>query len=332
MGPSEGWLSMRNRMFARATCAGIAAAALLAGAGCTDNPGDTANLSQRYAPVRVKSAEQTKAEEKAESSVIKLRSIHRTGYVSLADVAQAAGYTGKWLHDGSYGLGDHDPRWKFRTGDSRVQADGKQSRLPAPAVKENGSLYIPAAGLPVLFGKELAMRTNGGSISLLPRAFGHDAGHGGTPFGDAALSGANGGKLRIASASSDAADIIARGQKYLGVKYDFGTGDYRQTGTFDCSSFVQYLFADKGIQLPRTAREQAQHGTSVSRNELQPGDLMFFYVPGRFKADKTVGHVGIYMGGGKMLHSSPKPEDGVQITDIDKAYWQDTFLYAKRLL
>ncbi|MFD2329845.1 NlpC/P60 family protein [Cohnella sp. GCM10020058] len=323
---------MRNRMFARATCAGIAAAVLLAGAGCTDNPGDTADLSQRYAPVRVKSTEQTKADEKAESSVIKLHSIHRTGYVSLADVAKAAGYTGKWLDDGSYGVGDHDPRWKFRTGDSQVQADGKVSRLPAPAVKENNSLYVPASGLSALFGNELAMRTNKDTISLLPRAFGHNAGHGGMPFVDAVPGGANGGKLRVASASSDAADIIAHGQKFLGVKYDFGAGDYEKTGLFDCSSFVQYLFADKGILLPRTAREQAQRGTSVSRNELQPGDLMFFYVPGRFKTDNTVGHVGIYMGGGKMLHSSPKPEDGVQITDIDKAYWQDTFLYAKRLL
>lgn len=323
---------MRNRILAKAACAGIVASALLTSAGCTDNPGDTADLSQRYAPVRVKSAEQTKTDEMSESSVIKLRSIHRTGYVSLSDVAKAAGYTGKWLADGSYGLGDHDPRWTFRTGDSTVHAGGKQTKLPAPAVKEAGGLYIPAAGLPALFGNELAMRTNGDSISLLPRAFGQDAGHGGMPFADAAPGGAGRGKLRIASASSDAADIIAHGQKFLGVKYDFGTGDYRQTGKFDCSSFVQFLFADKGIQLPRVARDQAERGTSVSRSELQPGDLMFFYVPGRFKTDKTVGHVGIYMGDRKMLHSSPAPEDGVQITDIDKAYWQDTFLFAKRLL
>lgn len=323
---------MRNRMFAKAACAGVVASALLASAGCTDNPGDTADLSQRYAPVRVKSAEQTKAGERGESSVIKLHSIHRTGYVSLSDVAKAAGYNGKWLADGSYGLGDHDPKWTFRTGDSMVRSGGKQTKLPAPAVKEEGALYIPAAGLPALFGNELAMRTNGDSISLLSRAFGHDAGHGGMPFADAAPGGTGGGKLRIASASGDAADIIAHGQKFLGVKYDFGAGDYRQTGMFDCSSFVQYLFADKGIQLPRVARDQAELGTKVSRSELQPGDLMFFYVPGRFKTDKTVGHVGIYMGGGKMLHSSPKPEDGVQITDIDKAYWQDTFLFAKRLL
>jgi len=58
---------------------------------------------------------------------------------------------------------------------------------------------------------------------------------------------------------------------------------------------------------------------------------MYFYVPGRFKSNKKVGHVGIYMGGGKMIHSSPLPKDGVQITNIDKAYWKRTYLYSKRI-
>ncbi|CAI6082162.1 C40 family peptidase [Cohnella sp. JJ-181] len=329
---------LHYRLFVKAACTGVAAAALLAVAGCTDNPGDTANLSQRYAPVRVKTHDQTQADQAAETSVIQLHSIHRTGYVSLADVARAAGYTGRWLGDGSYGIGDNDPRWRFRTGESRVLKDGSERKMPAPAVKESDRLYVPAAGLTELFGNELAMRTNGRTISLLPRAFGHEAGHGGAgmAFGDgapkASRTGSGGGQLRIASTAGDASDIIERGRKYLGVKYDFGTGDYAKTGLFDCSSFVQFLFADKGINLPRTAREQANYGTAVSRDNLQAGDLMFFYVPGRFKTDKTVGHVGIYMGGGNMLHSSPEPEDGVQITDINKDYWQETFLYAKRLL
>jgi hypothetical protein len=54
-------------------------------------------------------------------------------------------------------------------------------------------------------------------------------------------------------------------------------------------------------------------------------------VPGRFKTDKIVGHVGIYMGNNQMIHASPKPKDGVQITNINQPYWKKTFLSAKRL-
>lgn len=339
---------MQKRLWVKGACGGVVAAAIvLGGTGCAKNPGDTADLSQRYAPERVKSQEQTRISDAAQDSVIAIRSIHNTGYVSLADVASAAGYTGRWLADGSYGVGDHDARWRFKTGDSRAVKDGQERRMPAPAVKDSNRLYVPLSAMTELFGTELTMRTNGSrSVSLLPRAYGQEAGAGGggMPFSDGqpGMSGAKGGgstndngapgRLRIASTSSDASDIIAQAKKYLGVKYDFGTGDYEDTGTFDCSSFVRFLYGKKGVSMPRTAREQAELGRSVSRSELQPGDLMFFYVPGRFKTDKTVGHVGIYMGGGEMIHSSPKPEDGVQITDINKEYWQETFLYAKRVL
>jgi cell wall-associated NlpC family hydrolase len=125
--------------------------------------------------------------------------------------------------------------------------------------------------------------------------------------------------------------LIDDAKKYMGVRYDFGTGDYADTGTFDCSSFVQYLFAKFGVNLPRTAREQAQLGKAVPRDSLQVGDLLFFAVPGRFKNDNTVGHVGIYMGGGKMINSSPEPKDGVQICDVNSGYWLDNFLFAKRI-
>jgi len=59
--------------------------------------------------------------------------------------------------------------------------------------------------------------------------------------------------------------------------------------------------------------------------------LMFYYVPGRFKSNKVVGHVGIYMGNQRMIHASPEPKNGVQISSIDKAYWKMTFLRAKRV-
>ncbi len=126
--------------------------------------------------------------------------------------------------------------------------------------------------------------------------------------------------------------LIATGMKYLGVKYRFGAGKYARTKRFDCSSFVQQLYNTYGVRLPRTARKQAKYGISVSRKNLRKGDLLYFYVPGRFKTNKTVGHVGVYIGNNKMLHSSPAPKNGVQITNINKSYWKKTYLGAKRVI
>lgn len=126
--------------------------------------------------------------------------------------------------------------------------------------------------------------------------------------------------------------LIATGKKYLGVKYKFGAGKYAKTKRFDCSSFVQQLYNTYGVRLPRVSRNQAKYGISVSRKNLRKGDLLYFYVPGRFKRSKTVGHVGVYIGSNRMLHSSPIPKNGVQITNINKSYWKKTYLGAKRVI
>ena len=125
--------------------------------------------------------------------------------------------------------------------------------------------------------------------------------------------------------------MIRKGKQYLGVKYLFGTGPYSKTGRFDCSTFTQYIFGKYNIKLPRVARQQATYGTLVSRKSLRKGDLVFFYVPGRFKTNKTVGHVGIYIGNMQMLNANTKPKNGVQITNMNKPYWKKTFLKAKRI-
>ncbi|HEX7056571.1 MAG TPA: C40 family peptidase [Bacilli bacterium] len=134
-----------------------------------------------------------------------------------------------------------------------------------------------------------------------------------------------------ALANVDMNRVISTAKRYLGVKYDFGAKPYPQSGTFDCSSFTRYIFGKFGVQLPRTARAQSREGVWVSRQALWKGDLLFFYVPGRFKSNRVAGHVGIYMGKGKMIHSSPKPKDGVQISNINKPYWKKVFLTAKRV-
>jgi cell wall-associated NlpC family hydrolase len=65
---------------------------------------------------------------------------------------------------------------------------------------------------------------------------------------------------------------------------------------FDCSGLVQYAYAAAGIRLPHSSRMQSTMGAPVSRDALQPGDLVFFYSP--------VSHVGIYIGDGQMVHAS----------------------------
>jgi len=80
-------------------------------------------------------------------------------------------------------------------------------------------------------------------------------------------------------------------------------------GSFDCSGLVQYAYAAAGIDLPHSSRMQAGIGRSVSRGELQPGDLVAFYSP--------ISHIGIYIGNGLMVHA-PSSGDVVKVSPVDR--------------
>ena len=79
-------------------------------------------------------------------------------------------------------------------------------------------------------------------------------------------------------------------------------------GSYDCSGLMLYAYAAAGISLPHSSAMQAQMGTQVSRAELQPGDLVFFYSP--------VSHVGMYIGNGQMVHASTSGTP-VQVASLD---------------
>jgi cell wall-associated NlpC family hydrolase len=79
-------------------------------------------------------------------------------------------------------------------------------------------------------------------------------------------------------------------------------------GSFDCSGLTAYAFKAAGVSLPHSSRLQSQMGQPVSRAQLQPGDLVFFYSP--------VSHVGIYIGNGQMVHA-PTSGDVVKVASID---------------
>lgn len=118
--------------------------------------------------------------------------------------------------------------------------------------------------------------------------------------------------------------LASTAMKFLGVKYRYG-GDAPGEG-FDCSGLVAYA-AEKslGLKLPRRAREQAQQGISVDRDELRRGDLVFFNTLGsRFS------HVGIYLGDHKFLHA-PRTGASIRVDSMDMAYWRKRYNGARRL-
>ena len=116
--------------------------------------------------------------------------------------------------------------------------------------------------------------------------------------------------------------IMARAKQFLGTPYGFGNKEAIQT---DCSGFTQQVFSQFGVSLPHSAAEQAQYGKEVDSNDLQVGDLMFYHT---YKDEPS--HVAIYAGDGKIIHASYKNKR-VQYDDIDKGYYKQRFMYAKRL-
>jgi len=123
------------------------------------------------------------------------------------------------------------------------------------------------------------------------------------------------------SMSAKASSIIATGERYMGVRYKYGAQAYN-TSAFDCSSFMQYIFAKNGISLPRSSQQQSKVGRYVPRSQLQPGDLVFFYSP--------IHHVAVYIGNGKILHTYGSP--GVTISSLNSGWWSSHYATARRVL
>ena len=110
-------------------------------------------------------------------------------------------------------------------------------------------------------------------------------------------------------------------QEWQGTPYRWG-GETR--GGIDCSGLVQVTYRDLfGVNLPRSTAQQVHAGDFVSRDQLQPGDLIFF----RTGFDNR--HVGIYMEGERFMHASAN--GGVMISDLSDPYWRQHYWKAKRI-
>ena len=109
---------------------------------------------------------------------------------------------------------------------------------------------------------------------------------------------------------------------FLGAPYR--TGGATPAG-FDCSGLVEYVYARNGIAVPRTVAEQYQIGRSVRRDDLEPGDLVFFRTVAH-----GASHVGISLGGGDFVHA-PSGSGEVRVEHLSATYWSKRYVGARRI-
>ena len=115
--------------------------------------------------------------------------------------------------------------------------------------------------------------------------------------------------------------VVETARKYLGSSYVYGASG---PSSFDCSGFTSYVFKLHGVSLNRTAAAQYSNGVAVDRSNLQPGDLVMFGKSG-------INHVGIYIGGGQIVHAA-NPSRGVTIDTITSGYYNNNYVGARRVM
>jgi peptidoglycan endopeptidase LytE len=129
--------------------------------------------------------------------------------------------------------------------------------------------------------------------------------------------------------------IVAAGKKYLGTPYKLG-GGRRDKSTMDCSGFTMVAYKEgAGIDLGKGgARSQYKQGTPIARKDLQVGDLVFFSTKATMKypagSINRIGHVGIYAGNNKILHTYGKP--GVTFSSMASGWWDQHYVGAVRII
>ncbi|WP_179212111.1 C40 family peptidase [Methylobacillus rhizosphaerae] len=128
----------------------------------------------------------------------------------------------------------------------------------------------------------------------------------------------------IPSWANTAQEVLINALSLTGIKYRYG-GKSPETG-FDCSGFVRYVFQQAtSMTLPHGAKAISQLGQPVNKEQLQPGDLVFFNT-----LRTTFSHVGIYVGNHKFIHA-PSSGGSVQIVDMSDTYWAKRFNGARRM-
>ncbi|MFZ5968430.1 MAG: NlpC/P60 family protein [Bacillota bacterium] len=190
----------------------------------------------------------------------------------------------------------------LKIGDTKVFVNGKPELLSAAPVNINGKALVPVD----FFEKSMEI----GSKNEVYQRIGSLV--------------SRGGKERITVEENKRQQIVDTAMQYIGVPYKWGG---TSPSGFDSSGFVWYVFKQNGIQLPRVSFDIFKAGKSISKEELLPGDLVFFegYRPGP-------SHGTIYIGEGKFIHS-PSTGKTVLISELDDTYyWKSRFYSGLRVI
>ena len=123
------------------------------------------------------------------------------------------------------------------------------------------------------------------------------------------------------ASSGNGSSVVSKAKSYLGSKYIYGG---MTPSGFDCSGFTSYIYKQFGVSLNRTAAGQYSNGTAINRSQLQAGDLVMFGKSG-------INHVGIYIGGGMMVHAA-NPSRGVTTDTINSGYYNNNYVGARRVM
>lgn len=125
------------------------------------------------------------------------------------------------------------------------------------------------------------------------------------------------------ASSGKGATVVETAKNYIGYRYVYGAAG---PNSFDCSGFTSYVFKLHGVSLSRTAKAQYSNGVAVARSDLQPGDLVMFG-----PSVSGINHVGIYIGGGQIVHAA-NPSRGVTIDTINSGYYNNNYVGARRVI
>jgi len=128
----------------------------------------------------------------------------------------------------------------------------------------------------------------------------------------------------VSVATTKGEQIVENAKKHLGKAYVYGASG---PNAFDCSGFTSYVYKQAGYSINRTAAGQYSNGVSVSKGDLKPGDLVMFTYRGMY----GIGHVGIYIGDGKMIHAG-NSSTGVVISDVFSGYYGARYVGARRIV
>ncbi|MBB3111146.1 cell wall-associated NlpC family hydrolase [Paenibacillus phyllosphaerae] len=261
-------------------------------------------------------------------------------WIPLEQIANHYDYNYDWdADDKKVTIGETDVLFELEVDSYNAKNGDNTITLHKPPVLQNNQVYLEISSFAQLWQTQAAWDEASQSVVISPKVdtpspgkppvtttpdTGTDTGTGdGTGAGDA------GTGEGTQAAQGKAGEVITFAKKFMGTPYLWAAGPYETTKKFDCSSYMQYIYKHIGIKLPRSSRAQSTVGQLVARDALQPGDIVFFYTPGRYTSNKIVGHVGMYIGNNQVIHTTNKP--GVTIAPLNGSL-EKRYLWSRRVI